>query len=114
MYAQGSDNIIGIFSSLKAKYENNDKLIRYKPILVEVSQKGWMSTYMISWGEISISGRSSLKAEELRTELKKESRRVKDISVLFEEDVSKLEKENRDSDEFWKEHFMEDGAFMRH
>lgn len=112
-----SESVVGIFSNLKLKYGNSD-LVKHEPILVEVGQKGWMSTYKISWGEIKVNGRSSLSQNELKDELRKEFRRVKDISILFREEFDerekrRIEEEKRDK-EFWEEFFTEDGAFESH
>ena len=109
------ESVVGIFSNLRAKY-GGDESLKGKPILVDTNQKGWMSTYEISWGEIKIGGRSSLTQDELRVELKKEFRRVKDISILFRKDYVEMERrsaeEKRINREFWEEHFTEDGAYM--
>jgi hypothetical protein len=113
------ESLVGIFYNLRNKhfedadYENLGEMA----VNIQDSQGGEdsiRSLYVIDWGnKIKISGKSSLTPEELRKELKAESRRIiKYVPVLFEEDIIRRAKENRTSDEFWQEYFTEDGAFM--
>jgi len=114
-------SVVGIFHRLREKVAKDIEyydLLSKIPIKVSVKElenqhSEVQSSYVIIWGEkIKIMGKSELSQEDLTVELRKESRRLtRDISVFFDEDIERMDREKRINQEFWREYFTEDGVF---